>query len=144
MLSNEGEVYDYGGGGLYIWGGTVNMSGGTISNNTAGHGGGVQIVSGIFNMSGGTISSNKATKNGGGVSVSTYSGTGATFTMSNNAKIINNNATDSGGGVYIKETSTSTTFHLKGGTISGNKVTASNLRVNDFHGINGIKRQKKM
>jgi hypothetical protein len=59
------------GGGVLVDGGTLVMTGGTISGNTLSNltfgGGGVRLAnSGTFIMSGGTISDNKAT-NGGGV-----------------------------------------------------------------------------
>ena len=122
---NAGKVKhtsDGSGSGVRVeGGGTFNMYGGTITQNTAEYGGGVGVTGGNskFNMYGGTISGNKATK-GGGVYVSA----GATFTMNGNASVTGNNATGStgkdnmgtGGGVYVSDG----TFTMNGGTISGN------------------------
>jgi hypothetical protein len=71
------------GGGVYFAGGTFNMSGGTISGNTAYYGGGVYFAGGggTFAMNGGTISSNTAYY-GGGVYVN-----GGTFTKTLNSII---------------------------------------------------------
>jgi hypothetical protein len=126
-----------GGGGVYI-SGTVNftMSGGFISDNTGGEGGGV-VVYGTFNMSGGTISGNSATGSGGGVYVfrggftmsgGTISGNSTTdsgggmyvfrggFTMSGGT-IKSNQAPNSGGGAAVDDDST---FTMSGGTITEN------------------------
>ena len=88
------------GGGIYAWGsGTVTISGTALINgNTAtnNNGGGIYINSDkIFNMTGGTISNNTATNNGGGI----YVGTNSSLTMSGGT-ISSNTATTSGGGIY--------------------------------------------
>jgi hypothetical protein len=57
------------GAGIDIYDGTVTMTGGTISGNTASHGGGVKVYCGTFIMRGGIISGNTATVYGGGVLV---------------------------------------------------------------------------
>jgi uncharacterized repeat protein (TIGR02543 family) len=112
LQNNAADRY---GGGVYVYSsGTFNMSGGTISGNTAtgtdGCGGVDVRNNSTFNMSGGTISGNTASNYGGGVSV--Y---GSTFNMSGGT--ISNN-TD--GGVYV---SSSGTFTMNNGTISGNIAT---------------------
>jgi len=109
------------GGGVFISGGTFNMSGGKISGNTyrgsGNGGGGVCISSGTFNMSGGEISGNTTTYSpGGGVYTQ-----GGNFTMSGDAKIKNNISYSSGGGVYFGEVWSGTaTFTMNSGEISGN------------------------
>jgi hypothetical protein len=100
--------------GVFVNGGTVNMTGGAISGNStssietgdinsdraqASYGGGVYINSGTFTMSGGTINNNMA-------SYSSY----YNFTYD---CIINESY---GGGVYINNG----TLAMSGGTISGN------------------------
>jgi hypothetical protein len=122
----SGNSATVGGGGVYITS-SVNftMSGGFISNNTGGEGG-VVVVYGTFNMSGGTISGNSATGSGGGVYVfrrgftmsggtitgNTASGNGggvcisdATFTMSGGI-IRENTSYNGGGGVSVTNNST--------------------------------------
>jgi len=94
---------------------TFNMTGGTISGNTASDGGGVYVVgnNATFNMTGGTISDNTATDGGGGV----YNG--GTFNMTGGT--ISGNTASDGGGVY-----NGGTFNMTGGTISDNTATGTN------------------
>jgi hypothetical protein len=116
------------GGGVYVDGGTLVMTGGTISGNTATSGGGVYMDFGVFTMNGGTISGNITTSTndtgGGGVYVS-----GGSFTMKN-GEISKNNSGKWGGGVYVNG---SGEFTMSGGTISGNNATSSGggVSVND-------------
>lgn len=101
-----------GGGGIYINGGTVTMTGGTIGGNTAAaSGGGVFVENGSLAMNGGSISGNASANGGGGVCV----GAGGTFTMSTGG-ISGNTTAGNGGGVYANEG----TFIMNGGSISGN------------------------
>ena len=95
---------------VYVWGGTFNMTGGTISDNTAtggdedSYGGGVLIesifssviIKTTFNMSGGTISGNTA-GNGGGVCCKE-----GTFNMSGGT-ITGNSSSYYAGGVYSND-----------------------------------------
>ena len=86
-----------GGGGVYVYGGTFTMSGGTISGNTGGNGGGgVYVSSGTFTMNGGEISGNTA--------------------RMDVAPPISGNTAGEGGGVYVY----GGTFIPNGGTVSGN------------------------
>ncbi|MCK9171785.1 MAG: fibronectin type III domain-containing protein, partial [Treponema sp.] len=104
--------------GIYNYGGTFTMDGGTISGNAADNvGGGIDNENGTVYMSGGTITGNTANNNGGGV----YN-TG-TFNMSGGT-ISGNTAKTKGGGVY----NAGGTFTMSGDdtTITYNKVTASN------------------
>ena len=111
------------GGGVNVNGGTFNMKGGTISNNTADiYGSGVYVdAKGVFNMSGGTITENLRN---GGVALSDAS----TFNMYDTAVISNNEHGADGGGVYVR----SSIFNMYGGTIIGNRVTSS---ANDGGGV---------
>jgi len=114
-------IYGGGGGGVRTYyGGTFEMTGGTISNNTAKNGGGVSLTGGTFTMSGGTISNNTASGNGGGV----YLGNG-TFTM-RNGTIMGNIASSAGGGVWNGYNGK---FTKAGGTITGNKNDQANGNV---------------
>lgn len=106
------------GGGITVSGGTVEMTGGTITNcQGVNFGGGVYITSGIFTMSGGTIDNCFATYQtdgtwgGGGVTV----GRTGTFNMSDDA-IIQNCRARIGGGVYVD----GGTFNMEGGEILRN------------------------
>jgi hypothetical protein len=119
-----------------VYYGTFNMSGGTISGNTAEIGGGVYVNNGSFNMSGGTVSDNTATSTGGGLErrggggVYVYSFLDiATFTMSGTA-VIRGNKAQVGGGVYLVtgvtgsggDSPIAATFNMNGGTIAGNEA----------------------
>ena len=100
------------GGGIYSKG-TLSVSNGTISNNTAkDNGGGVYMYSdsGLFTLSDSVISGNTTEGSGGGVFI--YSGS---FTLSDS--VISGNTTEgSGGGVYFR----SGVFNMDGGAISQN------------------------
>jgi predicted outer membrane repeat protein len=124
-LESRGIYHGVVGGGIYIAGGTAEITGGTISDNTADEGGGIYKRGGsnLF-MSNVTISRNTAVKSGGGIyndgritmnsgiiennnaplgggiSVGWGSGWGGLFIM-NSGAIINNSASESGGGIYV-------------------------------------------
>jgi hypothetical protein len=135
----------YGGGGVYMMGGTFVMEDGEISGNTLGskeiltknlYGGGVYITAGTFTMEGGKISNNRVLAEsrvfGGGAAVM-----GAAFIM--NGGEISYNSTDAyinnGGGVVLSDGATLT---LKDGKISHN--TAGNCGGVSLHGgIFGMK-----
>jgi len=127
-----GNRFSYTGGagaGVYLTGtgASFTLSGGSITNNTAGNGAGVYCGAGVvFTMTGGTISGNTTftTGNtyGGGISLS---GAGTSFTMQGGS-ITGNNALVTGGyvayggGVYGGPSATLT---LNGGTIDNNNAT---------------------
>lgn len=104
------------GGGVYVSGGSFEMSGGTISAcNAANAGGGVYVSSGSFEMSGGSIE-NCTAHEGAGVKVLASSGK-ASFSMSGSGEIKNCN-TD---GVSIAAIGSGTPeFSMSGGTIEDN------------------------
>ena len=89
------------GGGIYATvGGTFNMYGGFVSNNTTGKdGGGIAANGGTINIYDGTISGNK----------SSYTATGQPDNSSN------------GGGIWIAQ-SNGGVLHMSGGTVSGNEA----------------------
>jgi hypothetical protein len=108
-----------GGGGVIINGGTFEMSGGTISGNSApyvgsGGGGGVLILSGQFTMSGGTISGNSASFNGGGVCITGSS----TFNIVNPATLSNITGNNAPLGEKVYQYS-GTTFTIGGALATG-------------------------
>jgi len=120
--------------GAYGWGvdvnlgGTLTMTDGEISGNTAEIGGGI-YNRGNFSLSGGTITQNTA-EEGAGV----YNGNNATpdsanFTMSG-GEISNNIANRGGGGV---DNCDSCIFSLTGGVISGNTAKQGGGGVNNHH-----------
>ena len=132
ITGNSIAIYSTGGGGVYVDGGTFDMSGGTISGNAvANEGGGVYVGnSGIFDMSGGTISDNTAGFSGGGVFFA-----GSSLTMSGSA-VISSNAVNSsslcaGGGVYVADG----TFTMNGGTISDNTAFMNVMSFGDGGGV---------
>jgi hypothetical protein len=150
ITGNNNNASNSKGGGVFVDGGSLAMSGGEISGNTAYNGGGVQVTGGSFTMSGGKISGNTGSgadvSNGGsfamsggeisgnliassGVSVSV----GASFTLSGNGKISDN----SNMGVYVNGGS----FAMSGGVISGNTAgSGAGVYVNNnntFSNMNG-------
>lgn len=115
-------------GGLYLAGGTCEMTGGIIEQNNSdrSHGGGVFVHKGHndklsdMKISGGIIRNNASYRSGGGVYVNYGS-----FSMSGDAEISGNKAKDTGGGVY-----TWGITNMSGGTISGNTAeTAGGFNV---------------
>lgn len=97
-------------------GGTVNLYGGTISNNSAKIGGAIYAVyGGTVNLFGGEISGNKATANGGGAICLNHSGV---LNMTG-GKMQNNTAKTDGGAVNLY----ASTFTFSGGTISNNHAS---------------------
>ena len=113
------------GGGVYVYGGTFTMDGGTISGNTAiENGGGVYVNKNSFTMGDGTISGNTANAAGGGVYM--YSGS---FTMTGGS-ITGNGAGRSGNGVSI-ESSVSCQLSGKAKIAENTGNGTGNLYIND-------------
>jgi hypothetical protein len=127
VLTGNTSTSGNGGGVSVADGGTLNMSGGKISGNTASngsaHGGGVYVANGgKFTMSDGDISGNKTPatgkggdKGGGGVFVDS----GGEFTLSGGTVSGNTSSCD-GGGVFVYGSGGK--FTMNGGTISGNSA----------------------
>ena len=104
------------GGGVYVDGGSFEMSGGTISAcNATNAGGGVYVSSGSFKMSGGSIEDCTAHE-GAGVKVYASNGETASFSMTGGE--IQNCNTD-GVSIYAIGSGTSE-FTMTGGTIEDN------------------------
>jgi hypothetical protein len=111
-----GNTSSSSGGGVYVNGGTFNLSGGSVSGNATSivsSGGGVYVVTGTFDMSGGAVSGNTASYDGGGVYVSNN----AAFNLSGGA-VSGNTSSSSGGGVYVSNDGAA--FNMSGGAVSGN------------------------
>ena len=103
------------GGGVYVDGGSFEMSGGTISAcNATNAGGGVYVSSGSFKMSGGSIEDCTAHE-GAGVKVYASNGKTASFSMTGGE--IQNCNTD---GVSIYAIGGTSEFSMSGGTIEDN------------------------
>ena len=103
------------GGGVYVSGGSFEMSDGTISAcNAANAGGGVYVISGSFEMSGGSIEDCTAYE-GAGVKVYPSSGKTASFSMTG-GEIQNCNTN----GVSIYAIGGTSEFSMSGGTIEDN------------------------
>ncbi|WP_407573068.1 hypothetical protein [Deinococcus altitudinis] len=116
------------GGGINMGSGSVlNLSAGTIADNTAVMQGGGFAVGGVVTMTGGSVTGNSASgqpdSQGGGFRL--YSGSQVIAS----GGTIGNNTASSGAGVGIsKATATKPAgqFTLSGATVSGNKATVSN------------------
>ena len=105
------------GGGVYVLGGSFEMSGGTISAcNATNAGGGVYVSSGSFKMSDGSIEDCTAHE-GAGVKVYAFSGETASFSMKGSGEIKNCN-TD-GVSIFARGNGISK-FTMDGGTIEDN------------------------
>lgn len=103
------------GGGVYVSGGSFEMTDGTISTcNATNAGGGVYVSSGSFEMSGGSIE-NCTAHEGAGVKVLASSGK-ASFSMSGSGEIKNCNQD----GVSIAAIGGTSEFSMSGGTIEDN------------------------
>ena len=121
------------GGGIYVDGGTVTMTGGAISGNQAENGGGVYLTNGAtFTMTGGEISENylyTSTGDGGGVYVYNSSFYLNSADTENKAKICDNTghrsgdeegAQHKGGAIYAQ--GSETRVEITNGIIDGNSA----------------------
>ena len=114
------------GGGIYVTStGDSEISGGSLTSNTAAYGGAVYVAGessdsyADVKLSGGEITANTASTRGGGVYVQAYGQVNMT-----GGEISTNNATTGGGGVYITAgDSGNGVVTMTGGTITGNTIT---------------------
>ncbi len=159
VLQNNINTYNnftqYGGGtkceGGAVWSsGTLNMSGGTITNNTAVSGGGV-FTEGVFNFSGGDITGNKGEGTlkfkAGTKSAESPSGGGGVFVAFKSGKMnmsggtISGNSAMAGGGIALGNLSTmyiGGTLTMTGGTIEGNTAENKKADASAYAGGGGI------
>ena len=122
-----GGTHHYGGGGVFISAGTMNMTGGVIAANKSNLGGGIYAGGGTLDLSGGVVTGNQVVKSsscgsGGGIFV-----TNATLNLSDDAYVTNNiqtcgckddkNNEHGGGGIATWENST---MKMSGGYVTGN------------------------
>ena len=129
VMKNNGKIHRNSatqGAGVFVNGGTFEMSGGSISDNEAigsiGSGGAVYVYNGSFDMSGNaTINNNQSSMGAGGVYV------GSTFSVSGSPTITGNTVSGTANNVYLPRTKTITigTGGLSGGTIG---VTAEAMK----------------
>ncbi len=124
VIQNNSSSDSSGGGGVAAWVATVTMTGGTIQNNTTtGNAGGICTAYSRFIMSGGTIYNNSASGTlGGGIA---SWGNNTSITISGTAKI-QNNKYGAGGGIALSYNSDgAASLTVNGGTISGNTAATS-------------------
>jgi predicted outer membrane repeat protein len=96
----NGNANSAGGGAVLVRAGTLNMTGGTIQNNTSvDQGGAIYIMAGTSSITGGLIAGNSGTR-GGGVSVNG----GATLNINGTAQFTANIARNTGGAVLVNGT----------------------------------------
>ncbi|MCI7589138.1 MAG: hypothetical protein MST11_05720 [Spirochaetia bacterium] len=139
VMKNNGKIHRNSatqGAGVFVNGGTFEMSGGSISDNEAigptGSGGAVYVYNGSFDMSGNaTINNNQSSMDAGGVYV------GSTFSVSGSPTITGNTVSGTANNVYLPRTKTITigTGGLSGGTIG---VTAEAMTANGTARITDI------
>jgi len=126
LSNNSSRNY---GGGIYVSGGTVTVSGCTLTANVAGSaggsiysGGGIYVSGGTVTVSSCTLTGNSAPNAGGGIYVG-----GGTVTLTNDT-MTSNTATNYGGGLYI----------TSGATVSLDAFTVADILNNtDSSGLNG-------
>ena len=139
VMKNNGKIHRNSatqGAGVFVNGGTFEMSGGSISDNEAigptGSGGAVYVYNGSFDMSrNATINNNQSSMDAGGVYV------GSTFSVSGSPTITGNTVSGTANNVYLPRTKTITigTGGLSGGTIG---VTAEAMTANGTARITDI------
>ena len=112
----EGNSAQSGGAIYYSGNGALNITDGSVSNNTVtgGNGGAVYVGGGTVNLSGGTIEGNSATSGSGGAIYATS----ALIAISDDASVQSNSA-QSGGAIYAENG----TITLSGGSVADNCAT---------------------
>lgn len=134
--NDSGQNYGGDGGAVYIYGGTVTLTGGIIESNTAeSAGGGICNLGGTVNLNGAEIKGNSAAR-GGGVYVEGYSNLPATLvmekgTISENKLLVLEDPYDpsysyqaDGGGICAWSVeSSNTVIDIRGGVIEKNIVS---------------------
>ena len=125
ITGNSVNTFDGDGGGVCVIG-SIEMSGGTISKNSAVDGGGVYLYSSAFRMTGGAINENVAIQDGGGINANRDS----EFTLSGGSISVNETTDGDSGGVLF----TGKSFTMSGGDISGNKCHGDGGGVGIYEG----------
>ena len=123
------------GGAIHANSGTIEMSGGEISENAAVYGGGMYLEASTLHFSGGILRNNRAKPAiilgsgvkcygaGGGILAKDTS----KLTLTGNAQILNNEAAENGGGISLGKQNEldDSVLNMTGGTIEGNTAGAS-------------------
>ncbi|MBR5167912.1 MAG: leucine-rich repeat protein [Salinivirgaceae bacterium] len=130
------------GGGIFICdGANVTIAGNTIiTGNRADGGGGVYVNGGTLTMTGGTISGNIACKldtydsRGGGVHVSKYYGSKGVFNMIGGTISDNIAPYGQGGGVYLDE---ECSMYMSGNAVIGNKDAEETADADNYSNMAG-------
>ncbi|MGM0237519.1 MBG domain-containing protein [Enterococcus sp. AZ103] len=123
IIGNSGGAM---GGALFLLYATLNMEGGTISENErAGNGGGVYAMQSKVNISGGTISNNKCSYIGGGIFIT---GEKSEFDMTG-GRIVNNTS-NNGGSAICNDNIGTFTLTISGGLIYGEADATNGLVYN--------------
>ncbi len=140
---NGGGIYNFGGtldltnvtvrgntatagGGIFTYGGTLTLTGSTVSGNTATDGGGLyNLINGTLILTDSTVSGNTATNTGGGIRING----GPTTTTLTNATVSGNSA-PSGGGIYNGGRTLNVTRTIiagnAGSDLSGSSINGTN------------------
>ena len=103
------------GGGIYMTGGALALSGVTVTGNSSGYGGGIRVQDGTLTLgAGSSVTGNTASDNGGGIYVESDG-----VLVMDGGSVTDNTASDNGGGIYAKGYGE---VRFSGGSISGNKA----------------------
>ncbi|NMN02581.1 beta strand repeat-containing protein [Bifidobacterium panos] len=133
-LTNNGayEANTYANSAVYIQTGTFNMTGGSLTGNKGSHGGAISAwnyAGNTINISGGTISDNQAWYDGGAIYVSETASN--TLIVSENAKISGNSAKRNGGAISQRGGTLTISGNA---VITGNNVTGAIAQSNPYYG----------
>jgi uncharacterized repeat protein (TIGR02543 family) len=120
--------YSVSGGGVYVYGGTLEMNDGAeIINNTTGNaGGGITVYNGNITMRGGLISGNTGYQGGGIYINSTIYLTNDSVVTMNGGIISKNTAYISGGGIFIGSSGNRFTKYAASGSNTSGTIYGSN------------------
>ncbi|MBR1715156.1 MAG: leucine-rich repeat protein [Treponema sp.] len=118
VIFSSGSISNNTGSGIYIKSGNATISGGSISNNTYAKGAGIYLSSttSSLTLTGGSITENSATNNGGGIFMNNGSAT------ISGGSIESNSATYNGGGIYMVNGD----FDFTGGNAKSNTANCGN------------------
>jgi Ca2+-binding RTX toxin-like protein len=122
-----GFIYEYGGGGILNYAGTVTLERSTVSGNSGSYGGGIfnyvyAFSTGTVTLINSTVSGNSARYEGGGVvNYTAYYGANAVLTLTNST--VSGNSAVNGGGVVNYAAYGESTLTLIRSLISGNTAS---------------------
>ncbi|MEZ4594718.1 MAG: choice-of-anchor Q domain-containing protein [Chloroflexota bacterium] len=142
LSGNRSTAGAFGGGGLYIFYGSVVQNGGEINNNSANYfGGAMEVRFGSFTMNGGTIAYNSAKNLGGGI----YNAEGSLII--NGGSLSGNSSLVGGGAIATGATSQNQISHAViysnsssqggGGILNAGTLTLTNVTLSDNQANSG-------